>query len=95
MGGRFVIETRPKLRQIVIENPRTALSPMDSPAALATAVLDRLEDDLPSVRAWLAELARHPDQTPAVAALVAGLEADLNRVIRGATALATACGKPA
>lgn len=67
---------------------------MNSPASLATAVLDRLEDDLPSVRAWLAELARHPDQTPAVAALVAGLDADLNRVVLGAEALVTACGKP-
>lgn len=68
---------------------------MDSPASLATAVLDRLEDDLPSVRAWLAELARHPDQTPVVAALVAGLEGDLNRAVLGAERLAAACGKPA
>ena len=68
---------------------------MDSPAALATAIEDRLADELPSVRAWLAELARHPDQTPAVAALVAGLEVDLNRAVLGAEALATACGKPA
>ena len=68
---------------------------MDSPAALATAIEDRLADELPSVRAWLAELARHPDLPPAVAALVAGLEVDLNRAVLGAEALAAACGKPA
>jgi hypothetical protein len=67
---------------------------MDSPASLATAVLDRLEDDLPSVRAWLADLAA-ADLPPAVAALVADLEADLNRVVLGAEALVTACGKHA
>jgi hypothetical protein len=68
---------------------------MNSPASLATAVLDRLEDDLPSVRAWLAELAAAADLDREAAALVAGLEADLNRVVRNAAALATACGKPA
>jgi len=66
---------------------------MDSPASLATAVLDRLEDDLPSVRAWLADLA-DADLAPEVAALVAGLEAELNNVVMGAEALVTACGKP-
>ena len=67
---------------------------MDSPASLATAVLDRLEDDLPSVRAWLGDLAQ-ADLAPEVAALVDGLEADLNRVVMGAAALVAACGKPA
>jgi hypothetical protein len=67
---------------------------MDSPASLATAVLDRLEDDLPSVRVWLGDLAQ-ADLAPEVAALVDGLEADLNRVVMGAAALAAACGKPA
>lgn len=67
---------------------------MDSPASLATAVLDRLEDDLPSVRVWLAELAA-ADLDQEAAALVAGLEADLNRVVLGAAALVAACGKPA
>jgi hypothetical protein len=67
---------------------------MNSPASLATAIQDRLEDELPSVRAWLAELAAAADLDREAAALVAGLEADLNRVIRGAEALATACGKP-
>jgi hypothetical protein len=66
---------------------------MDSPASLATAVLDRLEDDLPSVRVWLADLAA-ADLPPAVAAQVAALEVDLDRVVLGAEALATACGKP-
>jgi len=66
---------------------------MNSPASLATAVLDRLEDDLPSVRAWLAELAAAADLDREAAALVAGLEADLNRVVRNAAALATACGE--
>jgi len=93
VGGRFVTETRPKLPRLVIENSGTALSPMDSPASLATAVLDRLEDDLPSVRAWLADLA-DADLAPEVAALVAGLEAELNNVVMGAEALVTACGKP-
>jgi hypothetical protein len=68
---------------------------MNSPASLATAVLDRLEDDLPSVRAWLAELAAAADLDREAAALVAGLEADLNRVVLGAEALVTACGKHA
>jgi hypothetical protein len=54
-----------------------------------------LEDDLPSVRVWLAELAAAADLDREAAALVAGLEADLDRVVLGATALATACGKPA
>ena len=67
---------------------------MDSPASLAACVLDRLEDDLPSVRAWLADLAA-ADLPPAVAAQVAALEVDLNRAVLGAEALATACGKPA
>jgi hypothetical protein len=93
VGGRFVIETRPKIQRLVIENSGSALSPMDSPASLATAVLDRLQDELPSVRAWLGELAT-ADLTPAVAALVADLEADLNWVVLGAEALVTACGKP-
>jgi hypothetical protein len=68
---------------------------MNSPASLATAVLDRLEDDLPSVRAWLAELAAAADLDREAAALVAGLEADLKRVVLGAEALVAACGKPA
>jgi hypothetical protein len=68
---------------------------MNSPASLATAIQDRLEDELPSVRAWLAELAAAADLDREAAALVAGLEADLDRVVLGATALATACGKPA
>jgi len=70
---------------------------MNSPASLATAVLDRLEDELPSVRVWLAELAAAADLDREAAALVAGLEVDLNRVVRGAEALVTAvtaCGKP-
>jgi hypothetical protein len=68
---------------------------MNSPASLATAIQDRLEDELPSVRAWLAELAAAADLDREAAALVAGLEADLNRVVLGAETLAAACGKPA
>lgn len=66
---------------------------MDSPAALAAAVLDRLEDDLAPVHWWLGELAQ-ADLAPDVAALVAGLEAELNNVVMGAVALVAACGKP-
>ena len=67
---------------------------MNSPASLATAIEDRLADELPSVRAWLAELAAAADLDREAAALVAGLEVDLNRVVLGAEALVTACGKP-
>jgi hypothetical protein len=66
---------------------------MDSPAQLAAAVLDRLEDDLPPVHWWLEQLAA-ADLAPEVAALVAGLEAELNNVVMGAVALVAACGKP-
>ena len=65
---------------------------MDSPASLAACVLDRLEDDLPSVRAWLADLAA-ADLPPAVAAQVAALEGGLDNVVLVAEALATACGE--
>jgi hypothetical protein len=66
---------------------------MNSPASLATAIQDRLEDELPSVRAWLAELAAAADLDREAAAQVDRLDAALTSVELGAAALATACGK--
>jgi hypothetical protein len=63
---------------------------VDSPASLAAAVLDRLEDDLPSVRVWLAELAQADDLAPDAAAIVSSLEADLANVMTVAAALVAA-----
>jgi hypothetical protein len=67
---------------------------MDSPAQLAAAVLDRLEDDLPPVHWWLEQLAA-ADLAPEVAAHVAALRAEITNVEREALALVVACGKPA
>lgn len=63
---------------------------MDSPASLAAAVLDRLEDDLPPVHWWLEQLACADDLAPDAAALVSTLRDRIGEVTTAAAALVAA-----
>ena len=64
---------------------------MNSPTALATCIVGRLEDDIPSVLAWLDELAQ-ADLEPAVASKAAELGTAISKVMAAASELAVLVG---